>query len=151
MGLRSSINRNLTDIVELHEELLGELHRVVPDSEYTQIEIPPMTNKPAGRGHQRLRSLDSVPEDDRAISWLQTAPGMISEAQIAGDVAKVFSRKASGTAITIVSVRKTALTEFADEPFLYLRRVRGQVRDDDQGRCLSSSYHAAMGQLSKGY
>ncbi|KAK1986529.1 RhoGEF domain-containing protein [Colletotrichum cereale] len=94
MGLRSSINRNLTDIVELHEELLGELHRVVPDSEYTQIEVPPLPSKAADRGHRRLRSLDSVPEDDeRAISWLQEVPGMISEAQIAGDVAKVFSRK----------------------------------------------------------
>ncbi|OHW95648.1 RhoGEF domain-containing protein [Colletotrichum incanum] len=90
MGLRSSINRNLTDIVELHEELLGELHRVVPDSEYTQIEIPPLPSKVTGHGHQRLRSLDSVPEDDnRAISWLQDVPGMISEAQIAGDVAKM--------------------------------------------------------------
>ncbi|KAK1600103.1 RhoGEF domain-containing protein [Colletotrichum navitas] len=94
MGLRSSINRNLTDIVELHEELLGELHRVVPDSEYTQIEVPPLLSKTASRGHRRLRSLDSVPEDNgRAISWLQEVPGMISEAQIAGDVAKVFSRK----------------------------------------------------------
>ncbi|KAK1994235.1 RhoGEF domain-containing protein [Colletotrichum falcatum] len=94
MGLRSSINRNLTDIVELHEELLGELHRVVPDSEYTQIEVPPLPNNAADRGHRRLRSLDSVPEDDeRAISWLQEVPGMVSEAQIAGDVAKVFSRK----------------------------------------------------------
>lgn len=41
-----------------------------------------------------MRSLDSVPEDDdRAINWLQEVPGMISEAQVAGDVAKVFSRK----------------------------------------------------------
>ncbi|KAF4782247.1 RhoGEF domain-containing protein [Colletotrichum scovillei] len=93
-GLRSSINRNLTDIVELHEELLGELHRAVPDSEYTQMEIPSLPRKPPSRGHQRMRSLDSVPEDDdRAISWLQEVPGMISEAQVAGDVAKVFSRK----------------------------------------------------------
>ncbi|KAF4850999.1 Phosphatidylinositol 3,4,5-trisphosphate-dependent Rac exchanger 1 protein [Colletotrichum siamense] len=93
MGLRSSINRNLTDIVELHEELLGELHRVVPDSEYSQADVPATTSKVPTRGHQRLRSLDSVPEDDRAISWLQDVPGMMSEAQTAGAVAKVFSRK----------------------------------------------------------
>ncbi|KAF6840039.1 rho guanyl nucleotide exchange factor [Colletotrichum plurivorum] len=91
MGLRSSINRNLTDIVELHEELLGELHRAVPDSEYTQASA--LTSKPTNHGHQRLRSLDSVPEDDKAISWLQDMPGVVSEAQVAGDVAKVFSRK----------------------------------------------------------
>ncbi|KAL0939286.1 rho guanyl nucleotide exchange factor [Colletotrichum truncatum] len=93
MGLRSSINRNLTDIVELHEELLGELHRVVPDSEYTQIDFSVPTSNPMIRGHQRLRSLDSVPEDDKAICWLQDVPGMMLEAQTAGDVAKVFSRK----------------------------------------------------------
>ncbi|KAF9879079.1 rho guanyl nucleotide exchange factor [Colletotrichum karsti] len=92
MGLRSSINRNLTDIVELHEELLGELHRVVPDSEYSQMDIPATASKPTGRGHQRMRSLDSVPEDDKAISWLEI-PGMMTDAQIAGAVAKVFSRK----------------------------------------------------------
>ncbi|OHE97807.1 RhoGEF domain-containing protein [Colletotrichum orchidophilum] len=90
-GLRSSINRNLTDIVELHEELLGELHRAVPDSEYTQMEIPLLLKKPPSCRHQRLRSLDSVPEDDdRAISWLQEVPGMISEAQVAGDMNRFF-------------------------------------------------------------
>jgi len=36
LNLRASINRNLNEIVELHEELLGDVHRVVPHSEYTQ-------------------------------------------------------------------------------------------------------------------
>ncbi|OLN82036.1 Phosphatidylinositol 3,4,5-trisphosphate-dependent Rac exchanger 1 protein [Colletotrichum chlorophyti] len=89
MGLRSSINRNLTDIVQLHEELLGDLHRVVPHSENAQSDTGQSNNNHVGRGHHRLRSLNSVPEDDKAISWLQEVPGMISEAQIAGDVAKM--------------------------------------------------------------
>ncbi|TDZ74332.1 Phosphatidylinositol 3,4,5-trisphosphate-dependent Rac exchanger 1 protein [Colletotrichum trifolii] len=92
-GLRSSINRNLTNIVELHEELLGELHRAVPDSEYIQTDVPNFSSKPTKRGHQRMRSLDSVPEDDKTISWLRETPGMLSEAQVAGEVAKIFSRK----------------------------------------------------------
>ncbi|KAJ6445632.1 membrane-associating domain-containing protein [Purpureocillium lavendulum] len=29
MGLRASINQNLTEIIELHEEILGDLHRVM--------------------------------------------------------------------------------------------------------------------------
>ena len=39
LNLRASINRNLNEIVELHEELLGDLHRVIPHSEYTQSEM----------------------------------------------------------------------------------------------------------------
>ncbi|KAK3341712.1 hypothetical protein B0T25DRAFT_350820 [Lasiosphaeria hispida] len=94
-GLRSSINRNLTDIVELHEEMLGDLHRAVPDSEYTQLELPPPISPvgPGGRGHQRWRSLDAVPEDKDGITWLQEMPGMISEPQTAAEVAKIFSKK----------------------------------------------------------
>lgn len=89
-GLRSSINRNLTDIIELHEELLGELHRVVPHSEYTQLDLPSKT-KPSR--HHRWRSLDAVPEDKGDMSWLQQVPGMIAEPQVAADVAKIFARK----------------------------------------------------------
>lgn len=95
-GLRSSINHNLTEIIELHEEILGDLHRIVPDSEYSQSDasfsVRPTT---AAQGHRRWRSLDVVPEDKDSMSWLSDVPGLASEAQIAGDVAKVFSRKAS--------------------------------------------------------
>ncbi|KAK3329343.1 hypothetical protein B0H66DRAFT_596931 [Apodospora peruviana] len=94
-GLRSSINRNLTDIVELHEEILGELHRVVPDSEYTQPEVSSHVGQaePGVRGHQRWRSLDAVPEDRDGISWLPGIPGMLADPQTAAEVAKIFSRK----------------------------------------------------------
>ena len=92
MGLRSSINRNLADIVELHEEMLGELHRAVPHSEYTQLDITP-SEKRAAPGHHRWRSLDAVPEDREGLSWLDAVPGMIAEPQVAADVAKIFARK----------------------------------------------------------
>ncbi|KAI1500110.1 hypothetical protein F5X99DRAFT_257921 [Biscogniauxia marginata] len=93
-GLRSSINRNLTDIVELHEEILGELHRVVPNSEYTQpdrISINP--NPPPSRGHHRWCSLDSVPEDKGGKPWLQDVPGVIAEPAVAAEVAQVFGKR----------------------------------------------------------
>ncbi|KAK8048847.1 RhoGEF domain-containing protein [Apiospora phragmitis] len=90
-GLRSSINRNLTDIVELHEEILGELHRVVPNSEYTQLQQVQPAHKPTTRqNHQRWYSLDSVPEVKDGTPWLQDLPGMIAEPTIAADVAQVF-------------------------------------------------------------
>ncbi|KAI1134562.1 Dbl homology domain-containing protein [Hypoxylon sp. FL0543] len=94
MGLRSSINRNLTDIVELHEEILGELHRVVPNSEYTQPERIPVTpNPPAAKKHHRWRSLDSVPEHKGGASWLQHIPGVIAEPSVAAEVAHIFGKR----------------------------------------------------------
>ncbi|KAL7629427.1 hypothetical protein AAE478_000947 [Parahypoxylon ruwenzoriense] len=95
LGLRSSINRNLTDIVELHEEILGELHRVVPNSEYTQPERIPITpNSPPVKKHNRWHSLDSVPEDKGgASSWLQNIPSVIAEPSVAAEVAHVFGKR----------------------------------------------------------
>lgn len=94
-GLRSSINRNLTEIVELHEEILGELHRVVPNSEYTQAELLKQPEMLRPKTHQRWRSLDSVPENAKHISWLQRIPGMIADAQVAEEVAKIFGKRVS--------------------------------------------------------
>ncbi|KAM0329891.1 hypothetical protein ACHAQA_004056 [Verticillium albo-atrum] len=93
LGMRSSINRNLTEIIELHEEILGDLHRVVPDTEYTQLDPAPPVAASTGQGHRRWRSLDAVPEDVHVVPWTQEVPSIASEAQIAGDVARVFSRK----------------------------------------------------------
>lgn len=101
--LRSSINRNLNEIIELHEELLGDLHRVVPHSEYTQIDIPtaltslpkqPLHKRP---GHRRGISLDAVPEHYKRASRLQDVPSMLSDPQTAAQVARVFSKKVSAT------------------------------------------------------
>ncbi|KAI0176199.1 Dbl homology domain-containing protein [Hypoxylon sp. FL1284] len=94
MGLRSSINRNLTDIVELHEEILGELHRVVPNSEYTQPERISVNPDPASaKKHRRWLSLDSVPEERGGTSWLQNIPSVIAEPTVAAEVAHVFGKR----------------------------------------------------------
>lgn len=93
-GLRSSINRNLGDIVDLHEELLGDLHRAVPHSEYAQLG-PPSQTIPRNHGHQRMRSLDSVPEDNAGMPWMTSPADMVAEPSVAADVAKVFANKVS--------------------------------------------------------
>ncbi|KAH8198715.1 hypothetical protein TruAng_007128 [Truncatella angustata] len=94
-GLRSSINRNLTDIVELHEGILGELHRAVPNSEYTQPDQFPIPLKSTGKAshHQRWHSLDSVPEDTGGASWLQYVPGITAEPDVAVQVSRIFRER----------------------------------------------------------
>lgn len=99
MGLRSSINQNLADIVELHEEILGELHRAVPHSEYTQLQYPPSSlaapdpSLANTAGHRRWASLDAVLGRNNREEWLQSTPGMLSEPQVAAEVSKVFAKK----------------------------------------------------------
>jgi hypothetical protein len=125
-GLRSSINQNLTDIVELHETLLGDLHRVVPHSEYTQLDVTPPIGSSSDRGHKRWRSLDAVPEDKVGLNWLQAIPGMTSEPQVAAEVAKVFSKKVRSPPSRCEDIPFLTL-ELLDESLLHLRRVRSQV------------------------
>ncbi|KAH8130333.1 hypothetical protein FP744_10008965 [Trichoderma asperellum] len=99
VGLRSSINQNLTEIVKLHEELLGELHRAVPHSEYTQVNISPTLTPFANpnclhtHSHRRWSSLGAVPEQNMKARWLLKAPGMLADPQVAAEVAKVFAKK----------------------------------------------------------
>ncbi|KAI1007815.1 hypothetical protein K3495_g425 [Podosphaera aphanis] len=93
LNLRASINRNLNEILELHEELLGELHQAVPHSEYTQINCIVPSFRTSSGGHQRWHSLDAVPENTSGSSWLQKIPGMTAEPKIAAEVARVFGKK----------------------------------------------------------
>ena len=77
--------------------MLGDLHRAIPHSEYTQLnfplQLPPTSSSSVFCGHQRWRSLDAVPEDKDGISWLREVPGMIAEPQVAAEVAKIFTKK----------------------------------------------------------
>lgn len=100
-GLRSSVNRNLNDIVELHEEILGELRRVVPRSEYTQLDAPLEHHRyrPPTSECQCWRSLDAAPESRDGITWPRDVPGMLSEPQTAAEVAKIFLKKVSGNSL----------------------------------------------------
>jgi hypothetical protein len=93
-NLRASINGNLNEIAELHEEILGDLHRVVPHSEYTQPNgsAEAKISTPAS-GHNRWRSLDAVPEHAGGPNWLQKIPGMIAEPKVAAEVARIFGNK----------------------------------------------------------
>lgn len=99
MGLRSSINKNLTEIVELHEEILGELHQAVPHSEYTQPQMTPnfatraSTLAVDGPGHRRWTSVDGFVGSNNRMAYLQGVPGMMAEPQVAAEVAKVFAKK----------------------------------------------------------
>lgn len=76
----------------MHEELLGELHRVVPHSEYTQNDYGHHNPPP---GHRRWHSLDVVPEKKRDITWYQRVPGLAAEPSVAANVAKVVGHKVS--------------------------------------------------------
>src|SRR4051812_1990971 len=96
-NLRASIHGNLNEMVELHEEILGDLHREVPHSEYTQ---PSGTSEPklsmSPSGHNRWRSLDAVPEHTGGSNWLQKIPGMTAEPKVAAAVARLFGNKVYG-------------------------------------------------------
>ncbi len=96
-GLRASVKRNLTEIVELHEGILGELYVAVPHSGCTQPDIATshasdLRNAP---GHKRWISLDSVPEDKGGKPSSRSGPEMTTEPQVAAEVANIFSRRVS--------------------------------------------------------
>lgn len=73
-SLRLSIHQNLSEILGLHDEILGELHRAVPYSEYSYADTAP-------KGHGRWTSVDSAP------------PDMLAEPQIAAQVSRIFAQK----------------------------------------------------------
>lgn len=78
--------------------MLGELHRVVPDSEYSQaghlIVSSSKSNNPK-TGHRRWSSLDMVSGDQGSLQLLEKEPGVLSEPQVAAEAAKIFSRRVS--------------------------------------------------------
>lgn len=94
-SLRASIERNLNEIAELHDEILGDLHRVVPHSEYSQDDYIRAAGPTEKQDHQRWRSLDAVPEHAGDLSWLQKFPGVTAEAHVAAEVARVFGQRVS--------------------------------------------------------
>ena len=95
MRLRQSINKNLAEILDLHDEILGELHRVVPDSELNQHHQNAASHQPLRNPQvlQRGRSLDAIPEYRNGMPLLHDEPGMVSDPQVAAEVAKLFIKK----------------------------------------------------------
>lgn len=117
-NLRASIKRNLNEIIELHDELLGDLHKAVPHSEYTQSTCGEQTLSPQSNRHHRWRSLDAVPDQTAGAAWLQKIPGMTAEPKIAADVAKVFGKKARTISSFAASIQADRVD--IDEPFLHI-------------------------------
>jgi len=105
---RAAIQQNVTQILQLHEDLLGELHKTVPHAEYTQSagqESYPITKAK----HTRFHSADIIPgrlleaktsrksrhsleigrpTDHRPI-------GLVADTKTAGNVAKIFNKYVS--------------------------------------------------------
>ncbi|KAK3310094.1 uncharacterized protein B0T15DRAFT_481585 [Chaetomium strumarium] len=94
-GLRSSVNWNLTDIVELHEEILGELHRALARSEYSSpsLSIQQTRTDSSTYTHRRWRSLDTVREDRNQIPRSWDIPDVGAEPETAADAARVFLKR----------------------------------------------------------
>ncbi|KAF2090987.1 Dbl homology domain-containing protein [Saccharata proteae CBS 121410] len=103
---RTFVQRNVAQIVQLHEELLGELHSVIPNSEYTQEETLPEEPPPRPK-HTRWHSVDIVPgriagltQDRRQqrhsmdVCRLPEAPpvALTADTKVVLDVAKVFGK-----------------------------------------------------------
>ncbi|KAG9253616.1 uncharacterized protein F5Z01DRAFT_623577 [Emericellopsis atlantica] len=100
-GLRTSFSRNLNEILELHEEILGELHRRIPFSEYSHCNSDQPASLPGGStrsvhkvtGHKRWRSLDTVPENGGRCALIHRSHGLLAEPQTAAEVADIFIRR----------------------------------------------------------
>ncbi|KAF2100309.1 hypothetical protein NA57DRAFT_35935 [Rhizodiscina lignyota] len=63
--IRTSVEQTLTQIVQLHEELLGELCKVIPQAEHTRDDSISSSSIVRPRKHMRWHSADvSLPRDD---------------------------------------------------------------------------------------
>ncbi|KAH7035370.1 uncharacterized protein B0I36DRAFT_91699 [Microdochium trichocladiopsis] len=95
-GLRQSINRNLTEIVELHQEMLSELHLVVPCSEFPTADglaLGVHSSVVPTKRHHRWHSLDSVDEHRGDKRRSQAGSGMVADPVVAAEVARIFARR----------------------------------------------------------
>lgn len=102
---RMEIHRNITEILALHEELLGHVQQAFSDSEIRSDETDvKLTRRPTSR-HGRWRSHDethstlpvtATPAGRRSIeiSWLRRPKKaiLISDPREVADVARVFDR-----------------------------------------------------------
>lgn len=87
LTLRGSIVRNISDIIRLHEEILGDLHLTVPHSEYPPSDIEAIIPR-ITVGHRRWHSIESLSEDKRS-----RIPEFSADPNVAGAVARIFGSK----------------------------------------------------------
>jgi hypothetical protein len=116
--LRSSVNRNLTDMVELHVEILEELHSALALSEYSSPDLSTQQTITDSSicTHRRWRSLDTVREDRNPSLCSWDIPDAGAEPQTAAEVARVFLKRVSGNVPclsqrTVLWILLTASTE----------------------------------------
>jgi hypothetical protein len=76
--------------------MLGDLHRCIPHSEYSQVDInltldsfPRFT----GGGHNRWMSVDSSTQRQNSSPRLKRIPGMLCEPYIVAEVSRLFRKK----------------------------------------------------------
>lgn len=114
---RASIHRNVMDILALHEELLGELHRVVPHSELNQrhsawrwhtpergssrnhITTPPLESADGSLSKRKGRHSEGDPRQDRLHQV-----GVTVAAEVAGNVARVFTDLVRSPFISVINL-----------------------------------------------
>ncbi|KAI4647368.1 uncharacterized protein J4E79_010226 [Alternaria viburni] len=102
---RSSIQQNISQILQLHEDLLAELHQVVPQADFTRSayqETYPVTKAK----HIRFHSADIVPgrfAEHKTARRLRHSleigrspdrrpRGLVTDTQTAGNIAKIFNK-----------------------------------------------------------
>ncbi|KAK4964134.1 hypothetical protein LTR66_012460 [Elasticomyces elasticus] len=104
---RTSAQQNVTRILELHDDLLSELHRVVPHAEYDQTmsrkEALPAPSRSHIRWHSaeivppRVSGLTAVKENRRSLNISRSSEQeplvLHCTPEVAADVAKVFDKQ----------------------------------------------------------
>lgn len=127
---RASIQQNISQILQLHEELLAELHQVIPQADFTQSahqEMFPVTKAK----HIRFHSADLMPGrfvDHKITRRLRHSldmgrspdlrpQGLITDTKTIGDIAKIFNKHVRDSE----PIRSEQLLIFlADETFFHV-------------------------------
>jgi hypothetical protein len=94
LTLRTSTNRTLNEMLELHEGLLERLHQIIPhsDQRHRNAHEPRIV---AGQRHRRFKSLDEVYANRIEAPSYRKPSGTFLEANIGAKVAEVFGRQVS--------------------------------------------------------
>jgi|SRR5690242_10496484 len=138
---KSSIQQNIAQILQLHEDLLSELQEAIPQADLTrsaQQEAYPVTKAK----HIRFHSADIIPGrlgEHRATRRLRHSleigrspdrrpQGLVIDTKAVNSIARIFNRHVSINTATSLNM----LTQ-QDETLLYLRRVRRALDYDVLG------------------
>ncbi|GAB0137362.1 hypothetical protein EsDP_00005630 [Epichloe bromicola] len=96
LGLRRSVNRNLCDILQLHEEILNEVGRAVLQSDDMELnQSGSAALKNAGPTKEGLESSRVVSYDLNRPEQTQYPPGELAGPQVVAEVSRVFEKKMS--------------------------------------------------------